>query len=156
MGAPKPPRVGDGAYGGVSADMAGMDDEYMDLELHHGFQDRGNWSGMMRALQSMPTNPYGAGIEMEEGAEMPYGTFGSAKRVAFVPDEDYISSEEEPEDEMEDDDMYDREIAGRQQLDDEAEKIQANRLSKELKTAKGGAKNMRDMLEKLRGKIKCR
>ena len=156
MGAPKPPRVGDGAYGGVSADMAGMDDEYMDLELHHGFQDRGNWSGMMSALHAMPTNPYGAGIEMEEGAEMPYGTFGSAKRVAFVPDEDYISSEEEPEDEMEDDDMYDREIAGRQQLDDEAEKIQANRLSKELKTAKGGAKNMRDMLEKLRGKIKCR
>ena len=156
MGAPKPPRVGDGAYGGVSADMAGMDDEYMDLELHHGFQDRGNWSGMMRALQAMPTNPYGAGIEMEEGAEMPYGTFGSAKRVAFVPAEDYISSEEEPEDEMEDDDMYDREIAGRQQLDDDAERIQANRLSKELKTAKGGAKNMRDMLEKLRGKIKCR
>jgi hypothetical protein len=73
-----------------------------------------------------------------------------------VPDEDYISSEEEPEDEMEDDDMYDREIAGRQQLDDEAEKIQANRLSKELKTAKGGARNMRDMLDKLRGKIKCR
>ena len=159
MGAPKPPRLGDGAYGaygGVSADMAGMDDEYMDLELHHGFQDRGNWSGMMRALQSMPTNPYGAGIEMEDGAEMPYGTFGSAKRVAFLPDEDYISDEEEPEDEMEDDDMYDREIAGRQQLDDEAERIQANRMSKELKTAKGGAKNMRDMLEKLRGKIKCR
>lgn len=156
MGAPMPVRFGDGAYGGVSADMAGMDDEYMDLELHHGFQDRGNWSGMMRALQSMPTNPYGAGIEMEEGAEMPYGTFGSAKRVAFVPDEDFISDEEEPEDEMEDDDMYDREIAGRQQLDDEAEKIQANRMSKELKTAKGGAKNMRDMLEKLRGKIKCR
>jgi hypothetical protein len=156
MGAPKPPRVGDGAYGGVSANMAGMDDEYLDLTLHDGFQDRGNWSGMMRALQGMPTNPYGAGIEMEEGAEMPYGTFGSAKRVAFVPDEDYISSEEEPEDEMEDDDMYDREIAGRQQLDDEAEKIQANRLSKELKTAKGGARNMRDMLDKLRGKIKCR
>ena len=156
MGAPKPPRVGDGAYGGVSADMAGEDDEYLDLELHDGFQDRGNWSGMMRALQSMPTNPYGAGIEMEEGGEMPYGTFGSAKRVAFLPDEDFISSEEEPEDEMEDDDMYDREIAGRQQLDDDAEKIQANRLSKELKTAKGGAKNMREMLEKLRGKIKCR
>ena len=156
MGAPKPPRVGDGAYGGVSADMAGLDDEYMDLELHPDFQDRGNWSGMMRALQSMPTNPYGAGMEMEEGAEMPYGTFGSAKRVAFVPDEDYISSEEEPEDEMEDDDMYDREIAGRQQLDDDAERIQANRLQKELKTAKGSARNMRDMLDKLRGKIKCR
>jgi hypothetical protein len=156
MGAPKPPRVGDGAYGGVSADMAGMDDEYMDLELHHGFQDRGNWSGMMKALQGMPTNPYGAGIEREEGEEMPYGTFGSAKRVAFLPDEDYISDEEEPEEEMEEDDMYDREIAGRQQLDDDAEKIQATRLQKELKTAKGGAKNMREMLEKLRGKIKCR
>lgn len=156
MGAPMPVRFGDGAYGGVSADMAGMDDEYMDMELHDSFQQRGNWSGMMRALQAMPTNPYGAGIEMEEGGEMPYGTFGSAKRVAFLPDEDYISDEEEPEDEMEDDDMYDREIAGRQQLDDDAEKIQANRLSKELKTAKGGAKNMRDMLEKLRGKIKCR
>ena len=156
IGAPLPVMRGEGVYGGVSADMAGMDDEYMDLELHHGFQDRGNWSGMMRALQNMPTNPYGAGIEMEEGAEMPYGTFGSAKRVAFLPDEDFISDEEEPEDEMEDDDMYDREIAGRQQLDDDAEKIQANRLSKELKTAKGGAKNMRDMLEKLRGKIKCR
>jgi hypothetical protein len=156
MGAPLPVRFGDGAYGGVSADMAGEDDEYMDLELHDGFQDRGNWSGMMRALQNMPTNPYGAGIEMEEGAEMPYGTFGSAKRVAFLPDEDFISSEEEPEDEMEDDDMYDREIAGRQQLDDDAEKIQATRLQKELKTAKGGAKNMREMLDKLRGKIKCR
>lgn len=156
MGAPMPVRFGDGAYGGVSADMAGMDEEYMDMELHDGFQQRGNWSGMMRALQAMPTNPYGAGMEMEEGGEMPYGTFGSAKRVAFVPDEDYISDEEEPEDEMEDDDMYDREIAGRQQLDDDAERIQANRLSKELKTAKGGAKNMRDMLEKLRGKIKCR
>ena len=156
IGAPLPVMRGEGAYGGVSADMAGMDDEYLDLMLHDGFQDRGNWSGMMRALQNMPTNPYGAGIEMEEGAEMPYGTFGSAKRVAFLPDEDYISDEEEPEDEMEDDDMYDREIAGRQQLDDEAEKIQANRMSKELKTAKGGAKNMRDMLEKLRGKIKCR
>ena len=153
MGAPKPPRVGDGMYGSA---MDEMDDDEMDLELHHGFQDRGNWSGMMRALQSMPTNPYGAGMEMEEGAEMPYGTFGSAKRVAFVPDADYVSEEEEPEEESEDDDEYDREIAGRQQLDDEAEKIQANRLSKELKTAKGGAKNMRDMLEKLRGKIKCR
>jgi len=156
MGAPKPPRVGDGAYGGVSADMAGMDDEYMDLMIHDGFQDRGNWSGMMKALQGMPTNPYGAGIEMEEGEEMPIGTFGSAKRVAFLPDEDYISDEEEPEEEMEEDDMYDREIAGRQQLDDDAEKIQATRLQKELKTAKGGAKNMREMLEKLRGKIKCR
>jgi hypothetical protein len=149
-------RFGRGMYGGVSADMAGMDDEYMDLMIHDGFQDRGNWSGMMKALQGMPTNPYGAGIEMEEGEEMPYGTFGSAKRVAFLPDEDYISDEEEPEEEMEEDDMYDREIAGRQQLDDDAEKIQANRLQKELKTAKGGAKNMREMLEKLRGKIKCR
>jgi hypothetical protein len=156
FGAPKPPRVGDGAYGGVSADMAGMDDEYMDLELHHGFQDRGNWSGMMRALQSMPTNPFGSGIEMEEGGEMPIGTFGSAKRMGFIPDADYISSSDEAEDESEDDDMYDREIAGRGQLDDDAEKIQANRLQKELKTAKGGAKNMRDMLEKLRGKIKCK
>jgi hypothetical protein len=156
MGAPKPPRVGDGVYGGVSADMAGEDDEYLDLELHHGFQDRGNWSGMMRALQSMPTNPYGAGIEMEEGGEMPIGTFGSAKRMGFIPDADYISSSDEAEDESEDDDMYDREIAGRGQLDDDAEKIQANRLQKELKTAKGGAKNMRDMLEKLRGKIKCK
>ena len=156
MGPPKPPRVGDGMYGGVSADMAGMDDEYMDLELHHGFQDRGNWSGMMRALQGMPTNPFGAGIEMEEGAEMPYGTFGSAKRVAFVPDADYVSEEEEPAEESEEDDEYDREIASRQQLDDAAEKIQANRMSKELKTAKGSGKNMRDMLDKLRGKIKCR
>jgi hypothetical protein len=153
MGAPKPPRVGDGAYGG--ADME-MDDDYMDLVLHDGFQDRGNWSGMMRALQSMPTNPYGAGMDMEEGAEMPYGTFGSAKRVAFVPDADYVSEEEEPEEESEDDDMYDREMAGRQQLDDEAEKIQATRLQKELKTAKGSGANMRDMLSKLRGKIKCK
>jgi hypothetical protein len=95
-------------------------------------------------------------MEMEEGAEIPLGTFGSAKRVAFVPDADYVSEEEEPEEESEDDDIYDREIAGRQQLDDEAEKIQASRLQKELKTAKGGAKNMRDMLEKLRGKIKCK
>lgn len=156
MGAPKPPRVGDGAYGGVSADMAGMDDEYMDLELHSGFQDRGNWSGMMKALQGMPTNPYGAGIEREEGEEMPYGTFGSAKRVAFLPDADYVSDEQEQDEADEDADMYDREISGRQQLDDDAEKIQANRLQKELKTAKGSARNMRDMLDKLRGKIKCR
>jgi hypothetical protein len=156
MGAPKPPRVGDGAYGGVSADMAGMDDEYMDLELHRGFQDRGNWSGMMKALQGMPTNPYGAGIEREEGEEMPYGTFGSAKRVAFLPDADYVSDEQEQDEADEDADMYDREISGRQQLDDDAEKIQANRLQKELKTAKGSARNMRDMLDKLRGKIKCR
>lgn len=156
MGAPKPPRVGDGMNGGVSADMAGMDDEYMDLMIHDGFQDRGNWSGMMKALQAMPTNPYGAGLPYEEGEEMPIGTFGSSKRVAFLPDEDYISDEEEPEEEMEEDDMYDREIATRQQLDDDAEKIQATRLQKELKTAKGGAKNMREMLEKLRGKIKCR
>jgi hypothetical protein len=156
IGAPLPVMRGEGAYGGVSADMAGMDDEYLDLMLHDGFQDRGNWSGMMKALQSMPTNPYGAGIGREEGEEMPYGTFGSAKRVAFLPDEDYISDEEEPEEEMEEDDMYDREIAGRQQLDDDAEKIQATRLQKELKTAKGSARNMRDMLDKLRGKIKCR
>jgi hypothetical protein len=156
MGAPKPPRVGDGAYGGVSANMAGMDDEYLDLMLHDGFQDRGNWSGMMRALQGMPTNPYGAGIEMEEGAEMPYGTFGSAKRVAFLPDADYVSDEQEQDEADEDADMYDREISGRQQLDDDAERIQANRLQKELKTAKGSARNMRDMLDKLRGKIKCR
>lgn len=156
MGAPKPPRVGDGAYGGVSANMAGMDDEYLDLMLHDGFQDRGNWSGMMKALQGMPTNPYGAGIEMEEGEEMPYGTFGSAKRVAFLPDADYVSDEQEQDEADEDADMYDREISGRQQLDDDAEKIQANRLQKELKTAKGSARNMRDMLDKLRGKIKCR
>jgi hypothetical protein len=154
MGAPKPPRVGDGMYG--SADSEAMDDEYMDLMLHDGFQDRGNWSGMMNALQSMPTNPYGAGMELEEGAEMPYGTFGSAKRIAFLPDPDYISDEEEQEDVDEDADMYDREISGRQQLDDDAEKIQATRLQKELKTAKGSAKNMRDMLDKLRSKIKCR
>jgi hypothetical protein len=156
MGAPKPPRVGDGAYGGVSANMAGMDDEYLDLMLHDGFQDRGNWSGMMKALQGMPTNPYGAGIEREEGEEMPYGTFGSAKRVAFLPDADYVSDEQEQDEADEDADMYDREISGRQQLDDDAEKIQANRLQKELKTAKGSARNMRDMLDKLRGKIKCR
>lgn len=155
MGAPMPPRVGDGAYGGVSADMAGVDDEYLDLMLHDGFQDRGNWSGMMKALQGMPTNPYGAGIEMEEGEEMPLGTFGSAKRVAFLPEADYVSDEEEVEEEDEDADMYDREMATRQQLDDDAEKIQATRLQKELKTAKGSAKNMREMLDKLRSKIKC-
>lgn len=155
MGAPMRPRVGDGMSGGVSADMVGMDDEYMDLELHPTYANRGNWSGMMMALQSMPTNPYGAGVDYEEGAEMPIGTFGSAKRMGFVPDPDYISSDEEPEEESEDDDMYDREIATRQQLDDSAEKIQANRLQKELKTAKGGAKNMREMLDKLRSKIRC-
>ena len=155
MGAPMRPRVGDGMYGGVSAEFAGMDDEYMDLMIHDGFQDRGNWSGMMRALQSMPTNPYGSGMEMEEGAEMPIGTFGSAKRIAFLPDPDYISDEEEQEEVDEEADMYDREISTRQQLDDEAEKIQATRLQKELKTAKGGAKNMREMLNKLRTKIKC-
>jgi hypothetical protein len=136
--------------------MAGMDDEYLDLMLHDGFQDRGNWSGMMKALQGMPTNPYGAGIEIEEGEEMPYGTFGSAKRVAFLPDADYVSDEQEQDEADEDADMYDREISGRQQLDDDAEKIQATRLQKELKTAKGSARNMRDMLDKLRGKIKCR
>lgn len=151
-----PPRVGDGAYGGVSAEYAGMDDEYMDMMLHDGFQDRGNWSGMMKALQGMPTAPFGAGMEIEEGEEVPIGTFGSAKRMAFVPDADYVSEEEEPEEEMENDDEYDREIATRQQLDDDAEKIQATRLSKELKTAKGSAKNMREMLDKLRSKIKCR
>ncbi len=156
MGAPMPPRVGDGRYGGVSAEMASMDDEYMDMELHPKFADRGNWSGMMKALQGMPTAPFGAGIEIEEGEEMPIGTFGSAKRIGFVPDPDYISSEEEPEEEMEDDDMYDREMATRQQLDDSAEKIQSNRLQKELKVAKGSGKNMREMLDKLRSKIKCR
>lgn len=160
MGAPKPPRVGDGAYGSasgvVSADMAGMDDEYLDLMLHDGFQDRGNFTGMMKALQQMPTAPFGAGMEMEEGEEMPYGTVGSAKRVAFLPDADYVSDEQENDEEYDDDNFYSREMAGRQQLDDDAEKIQANRLSKELKTAKGSAKNMREMLDKLRGKIKCR
>lgn len=155
-GAPMPPRVGDGAYGGVSAEYAGMDDEYMDMMLHDGFQDRGNWSGMMKALQGMPTAPFGAGMEIEEGEEVPIGTFGSAKRMAFVPDADYISDEEEQEEVDEDADMYDREMATRQQLDDDAEKIQATRLSKELKTAKGSAKNMREMLDKLRSKIKCR
>lgn len=111
---------------------------------------------MMKALQGMPTAPFGAGMEIEEGEEIPIGTFGSAKRMAFVPDADYVSEEEEPEEEMENDDEYDREIATRQQLDDDAEKIQATRLSKELKTAKGSAKNMREMLDKLRSKIKCR
>lgn len=162
MGAPKPPRVGDGAYGSasgvVSADMAGMDDEYLDLMLHDGFQDRGNFTGMMRALQHMPTAPFGAGagMEMEEGEEMPIGVFGSAKRVAFLPDADYVSDEQENDEEYDDDNFYSREMAGRQQLDDDAEKIQANRLSKELKTAKGSGKNMRDMLDKLRGKIRCK
>jgi hypothetical protein len=162
MGAPKPPRVGDGMYGAasgvVSADMAGMDDEYLDLMLHDGFQDRGNFTGMMRALQHMPTAPFGAGagMEVEEGEEMPYGTVGSAKRVAFLPDADYVSDDQENDEEYDDDNFYSREMAGRQQLDDDAEKIQANRLSKELKTAKGSAKNMREMLDKLRGKIKCR
>ena len=124
--------------------------------LHDGFQVRGNWSGMMKALQQMPTAPFGAGMEMEEGEEMPYGTVGSAKRVAFLPDADYVSDEQENDEEYDDDNFYSREMAGRQQLDDDAEKIQANRLSKELKTAKGSAKNMREMLDKLRGKIKCR
>ena len=67
------------------------------------------------------------------------------------------AEDEDEEDEADEDaDMYDREISGRQQLDDDAEKIQATRLQKELKTAKGSARNMRDMLDKLRGKIKCR
>jgi hypothetical protein len=59
------------------------------------------------------------------------------------------------EEEMEDEDMYDREISGRGQLDDVAERIQANRQKSELNVAKGGAKNMREMLAKLKSKIKC-
>ena len=153
------PRVGDGMYGRgngvVSADMAGMDEEYMDLELHPGFQDRGNWSGMMMALQNMPTAPYGAGMDIEEGVEMPIGIFGSSKRMGFIPDADYISSSDEADMESEEDDMYDREMAGRGQLDDSAETIQANRMKKELNTAKGGAKNMKEMLAKLKSKIRC-
>ena len=147
---------GRGMYGGVSADMAGMDEEYLDLKLHDGFIERGNWTGMMRALQQMPTHPYGAGIEMEEGEEMPVASStGSSHRVGFYDDPDLVSDDEEPEEEMEDDDMYDREMAGRGQLDDVAERIQANRQKSELNVAKGGAKNMKDMLAKLKSKIRC-
>jgi hypothetical protein len=142
-------------YGGVSADMAGMDDEYLDLVLHDGFEERGNWSGMMKALANMPTHPYGAGIEAEEGEEMPIGVSGSSKRMGFIGEGDLVSDDEEPEEEMEDDDEYDREMAGRGQLDDVAERIQANRQKSELNVAKGGAKNMREMLAKLKSKIKC-
>jgi hypothetical protein len=155
MGAPKPPRVGDGMYGSANAEYAAMDDEYLDLKLHDGFIERGNWSGMMKALQNMPTHPYGAGIQGEEGEEMPIGVFGSSHRVGMYDDPDLVSDEEEPEEEMEDEDMYDREIAGRGQLDDVAERIQANRQKSELNVAKGGAKNMREMLAKLKSKIKC-
>ena len=152
-----PPRTrfGRGMYGGVSADMAGMDDEYLDLVLHDGFEERGNWSGMMKALSQMPTHPYGAGIEAEEGEEMPIGVSGSSHRMGFIGEGDLVSDDEEPEEEMEDDDEYDREMAGRGQLDDIAERIQANRQKSELNVAKGGAKNMREMLAKLKSKIKC-
>jgi len=152
-----PPRTrfGRGMYGGVSADMAGMDDEYLDLILHDGFEERGNWSGMMKALGNMPTHPYGAGIEGEEGEEMPIGVSGSSHRVGMYDGGDLLSDDEEPEEEMEDDDEYDREMAGRGQLDDVAERIQANRQKSELNVAKGGAKNMREMLAKLKSKIKC-
>jgi hypothetical protein len=153
MGAPMRPRLGDGVYGeGMDARM---DSELMLLELHPEFQVRGNWSGMMKALQNMPTHPYGAGIQGEEGEEMPIGQYASAHRVGMYDDPNLISDEEEPEEEMEDDDMYDREIAGRGQLDDVAERIQANRQKHELNVAKGGAKNMKDMLAKLKSKIKC-
>jgi len=153
-GAPRT-RFGRGMYGGVSADMAGMDEEYLDLKLHDGFVERGNWSGMMKALAGMPTHPYGAGIEAEEGEEMPIGVSGSSHRVGFYDGGDLMSDEEEPEDEMEDDDEYDREMAGRGQLDDVAERIQANRQKSELNVAKGGAKNMKEMLAKLKSKIRC-
>jgi hypothetical protein len=147
--------TGRGMRGGVSADMAGMDEEYLDLRLHDGFVERGNWSGMMKAVQQMPTHPYGAGIEGEEGEEMPIGVSGSSHRVGFYDGGDLLSSDEEPEEEAEDDDMYDREMAGRGQLDDAAERIQANRTKSELNVAKGGAKNMKEMLAKLKMKIKC-
>jgi len=153
-----PPRTrfGRGMYGGVSADMAGMDDEYLDLELHPQFEERGNWSGMMKALAHMPTHPYGAGIDGEEGEEMPIAiSTGSSHRVGMYDEADLVSSDEEPEEEMEDDDEYDREMAGRGQLDDVAERIQANRAKSELNVAKGGAKNMKDMLAKLKSKIRC-
>jgi hypothetical protein len=146
---------GKGMYGGVSADMAGMDEEYLDLELHDGFVERGNWSGMMKALSQMPTHPYGAGIHGEEGEEMPIGVSGSAHRVGMYDEADLVSDDEEPEEEMEDDDEYDREMAGRGQLDDVAERIQANRAKSELNVAKGGAKNMKEMLAKLKSKIRC-
>jgi hypothetical protein len=155
MGPPLPAPLGDGKYGGVSADMAGMDEEYLDLELHDGFVERGNWSGMMKALAGMPTHPYGAGIKAEEGEEMPIGVSGSAHRVGFYDGGDLMSDEEEPEEEMEDDDEYDREMAGRGQLDDVAERIQANRQKSELNVAKGGARNMKEMLAKLKSKIRC-
>ena len=80
---------------------------------------------------------------------------GSSHRVGFYDDPDLVSDDEEPEEEMEDDDMYDREMAGRGQLDDVAERIQANRQKSELNVAKGGAKNMKDMLAKLKSKIRC-
>jgi hypothetical protein len=153
-------RFGRGAYGGVSADMAGMagmDEEYLDLKLHDGFVERGNWSGMMKAVQQMPTHPYGAGIEAEEGEERPIAiSTGSSHRVGMYDGGDLMSSsDEEPEEESEDDDLYDREMAGRGQLDDAAERIQANRTKSELNVAKGGAKNMKEMLAKLKSKIKC-
>lgn len=109
----------------------------------------------MKAVQQMPTHPYGAGIEAEEGEEMPIGVSGSSHRVGFYDGGDLLSSDEEPEEEAEDDDMYDREMAGRGQLDDAAERIQANRTKSELNVAKGGAKNMKEMLAKLKMKIKC-
>jgi hypothetical protein len=156
IGAPLPVMRGEGAYGGVSADMAGMDDEYLDLVLHDGFEERGNWSGMMKALAHMPTHPYGAGIEGEEGEEMPIAiSTGSSHRVGMYDEADLVSDDEEPEEEMEDDDEYDREMAGRGQLDDVAERIQANRAKSELNVAKGGAKNMKEMLAKLKSKIRC-
>jgi len=147
---------GRGKYGGVSADMAGLDEEYLDMNLHDGFEERGNWSGMMKALAHMPTHPYGAGIEAEEGDEMPIAiSTGSSHRVGMYDDADLVSSDEEPEEESEEDDMYDREMAGRGQLDDIAERIQANRVKSELNVAKGGAKNMKEMLAKLKSKIRC-
>ena len=153
-GAPRT-RFGRGMYGGVSADMAGLDEEYLDMDLHDGFVERGNWSGMMKALAGMPTHPYGAGIEAEEGEEMPIGVSGSSHRVGFYDGGDLMSSDEEPEYESEEDDEYDREMAGRGQLDDIAERIQANRVKSELNVAKGGAKNMKEMLAKLKSKIRC-
>ena len=84
---------GKGMYGGVSADMAGMDEEYLDLELHDGFVERGNWSGMMKALSQMPTHPYGAGIHGEEGEEMPIGVSGSAHRVGMYDEADLVSDD---------------------------------------------------------------
>jgi len=110
----------------------------------------------MKALAHMPTHPYGAGIPYEEGEEMPIGVSGSSHRMGFVGEGDLMSSsDEEPEEESEEDDMYDREMAGRGQLDDVAERIQANRTKSELNVAKGGAKNMKEMLAKLKSKIRC-